>query len=72
MHDAYVISNSNIPGIMDYLPEGGWMLGYSGYLMKDFLMAPFNNSFILIWRKDLIILTVKQDMSWHMKCSNLD
>lgn len=57
---------------MDYLPEGGWMLGDSGYPLKDFLMATINNTFILIWRKDLIILTVKQEMSWHLKCSNPD
>lgn len=57
---------------MDYLPEGGWMLDDSGYPLKEFLMATINNTFILIWRKDLIILTVKQEMSWHLKCSNPD
>lgn len=57
---------------MDYLPEGGWMLDDSGYPLKEFLMATINNTYILIWRKDLIILTVKQEMSWHLKCSNPD
>lgn len=48
---------------------GCWVTGYP---LKDFLMATINNTFILIWRKDLIILTVKQEMSWHLKCSNPD
>lgn len=41
-HDAYVMSNSNIPGIMANLQEGGWLLGNSGYPLKDFLTTPFN------------------------------
>lgn len=41
-HDAYVMSNSSIPEIMANLPEGGWLLGDSGYPLKDFLMTPFN------------------------------
>ncbi|XP_062581522.1 putative nuclease HARBI1 [Saccostrea cucullata] len=42
-HDAYIMSNSTIPDIMANLPEGGWLLGDSGYPLKDFLMTPFNN-----------------------------
>lgn len=40
-HDAYAMSN--IPGIMANHPEGGWLLGDSGYPFKDFLMTPFNS-----------------------------
>lgn len=44
---------------MDYLLEGGWMLGDFGYFLKEFFMVIINNIFILIWRKDLIIFIVK-------------
>lgn len=59
MYDVYVILNLNILGIMDYLLEGGWMLGDFGYFLKEFFMVIINNIFILIWRKDLIIFIVK-------------
>lgn len=39
VYDVYVILNLNILGIMDYLLEGGWMLGDFGYFMKDFFMV---------------------------------
>ncbi|XP_061190830.1 putative nuclease HARBI1 [Saccostrea echinata] len=42
-HDAYIMSNSNIPGIMANLTDGGWLLGDSGFPLKDFLMTPFSN-----------------------------
>lgn len=41
-HDTCVMSNSNIPGIMANLSKGGWLLGDSGYRLKDFLMTSFN------------------------------
>lgn len=39
VYDVYVILNWNILGIMDYLLEGGWMLGDFGYFLKDFFMV---------------------------------
>ncbi|XP_062569660.1 putative nuclease HARBI1 [Saccostrea cucullata] len=43
-HDAYIMSNSTIPDIIAKLPEGGCLLGDSGYPLKDFLMTPWSGS----------------------------
>ncbi|XP_065943210.1 putative nuclease HARBI1 [Magallana gigas] len=43
-HDAYVFQHSSIPRILETLPGGGWLLGDSGYPLKDYLMTPFINS----------------------------
>ncbi|XP_065944922.1 putative nuclease HARBI1 [Magallana gigas] len=42
-HDAYVFQHSSIPGILETLPGGGWLLGDSGCPLKDYLMTPFTN-----------------------------
>lgn len=40
-HDAYVLRSSGVPAIMETLPEGGWLLGDSGYPLKEWLLIPF-------------------------------
>nr|XP_022309101.1 putative nuclease HARBI1 [Crassostrea virginica] len=39
-HDAYILANSCIPDIMEQLPNGGWLLGDSGYPLRPWLMTP--------------------------------
>nr|XP_034313989.1 putative nuclease HARBI1 [Crassostrea gigas]XP_034313990.1 putative nuclease HARBI1 [Crassostrea gigas] len=40
-HDAFVLSNSGLPTRITSLPEGGWLLGDSGYPLKNWLITPF-------------------------------
>ncbi|KAK3083318.1 hypothetical protein FSP39_019317 [Pinctada imbricata] len=40
-HDAYILSHSGIPSLMEGLTDGGWLLGDSGYPLKDWLLTPF-------------------------------
>ncbi|XP_041377269.1 LOW QUALITY PROTEIN: putative nuclease HARBI1 [Gigantopelta aegis] len=39
-HDAYILMSSNIHRMMENLPEGGWLVGDSGYPLKTWLMTP--------------------------------
>ena len=41
-HDAFMLSHSNIPVLMQRLGEG-WLLGDSGYPLKKWLMTPLQN-----------------------------
>ncbi|XP_056017428.1 putative nuclease HARBI1, partial [Ostrea edulis] len=42
-HDAYILNNSYLPECVSNLPDGGWLLGDSGYPLKEWLMTPINN-----------------------------
>ncbi|XP_041361589.1 putative nuclease HARBI1 [Gigantopelta aegis] len=42
-HDAFVLTSSTVPDIMETLPEGGFLLGDSGYPLKKWLMTPVMN-----------------------------
>ncbi|XP_062618375.1 putative nuclease HARBI1 [Saccostrea cucullata] len=40
-HDAFVLTNSGLPRRIQSLPEGGWLLGDSGYPLKNWILTPF-------------------------------
>ncbi|XP_062608636.1 putative nuclease HARBI1 [Saccostrea cucullata] len=40
-HDSFVLSNSGLSGVMEHLEGGGWLLGDSGYPLKEWLLTPF-------------------------------
>lgn len=40
-HDSFVLSNSGLSGVMEHLEGGGWLLGDSGYPIKEWLLTPF-------------------------------
>lgn len=42
-HDAYILSSSSLPECISNLTAGGWLLGDSGYPLKEWLMTPINN-----------------------------
>ena len=42
-HDAYVLSNFGLPDPVQSLPDGGWLLGDSGYQLKPWLLTPFQS-----------------------------
>ena len=42
-HDAYILQNSEIQYVIMGLRDGGWILGDSGYPLKEWLMTPINN-----------------------------
>ena len=41
--DAFVLANSGLPARMQSLPEGGWLLGDSGYPLKTWILTPFSS-----------------------------
>lgn len=42
-HDAYVLTNSGLPDRVQSLPEGGWLLGDSGYPLRTWLLTPYQS-----------------------------
>ncbi|OWF49490.1 nuclease HARBI1 [Mizuhopecten yessoensis] len=42
-HDAFILQSSFLPGYLTHLEDGGWLLGDSGYPLKEWLMTPINN-----------------------------
>ena len=42
-HDAYILSSSSLPECISNLTAGGWLLGDSGYPLKEWLMTPIYN-----------------------------
>ncbi|XP_041369909.1 putative nuclease HARBI1 [Gigantopelta aegis] len=42
-HDAFILASSGVSNIMENLPEGGWLVGDSGYPLKTWLMTRLTN-----------------------------
>lgn len=42
-HDAFILQNSSLPNLIESLQEGGWLIGDSGYPLKEWLMTPISN-----------------------------
>ncbi|XP_062576264.1 putative nuclease HARBI1 [Saccostrea cucullata] len=40
-YDAFVLTNWGLPRRIQSLPEGGWLLGDSGYPLKNWILTPF-------------------------------
>nr|XP_034327180.1 putative nuclease HARBI1 [Crassostrea gigas] len=42
-HDAFIFQNSSLPNLIESLQDGGWLIGDSGYPLKEWLMTPISN-----------------------------
>nr|XP_034316524.1 putative nuclease HARBI1 [Crassostrea gigas] len=42
-HDAFILQNSSLPNLIESLQDGGWLIGDSGYPLKEWLMTPISN-----------------------------
>ncbi|XP_061191607.1 putative nuclease HARBI1 [Saccostrea echinata] len=42
-HDAYILQSSSLPNLVSSLEDGGWLVGDSGYPLKEWLMTPLSN-----------------------------
>ncbi|XP_062594099.1 putative nuclease HARBI1, partial [Saccostrea cucullata] len=42
-HDAYILQSSSLPNVVSRLENGGWLVGDSGYPLKEWLMTPLSN-----------------------------
>lgn len=42
-HDAFILQSSSLPECVANLEDDGWLLGDSGYPLKEWLMTPVTN-----------------------------
>ncbi|XP_062572680.1 putative nuclease HARBI1 [Saccostrea cucullata] len=42
-HDAYILQSSSLPNVVSSLENGGWLVGDSGYPLKEWLMTALTN-----------------------------
>ncbi|XP_033755823.1 putative nuclease HARBI1 [Pecten maximus] len=42
-HDSFILQSSCLPDVVSNLQDGGWLLGDSGYPLKEWLMTPIGH-----------------------------